>query len=241
MGYNPYERYRARSVNRLTRILVFIALVCASGAAGFWFGRQAAAGSVLTMRQEIEDLRQQRTTLQTDVTRLSAEAQTADLRYQQLQERMKQEVPDGPLRQLTDLIRQQIAEGIDPERLAHVIRSGQPPRNCTDPETKRFMVSTPAYEGSESATSLAEGAIRISGSGTSSLNAKGEPEAWYDPTHPVKIVFTVDRDGQKETTEKKGPLPLRHTIVYNDREYRFTVAEGARSFAKVTFDSCDYP
>lgn len=240
-GYNPYERYRNRSMNRVTRGLVFLAMISASSSVGFWFGRQSAAESVISMRQEIEDMHRQRIAMQDEITHLSAEAQTADLRFQQMKDRMTQEMPDGPLRQLTDLIRQQLADGTDPERLAYVIRSGQPPRNCTDPDIKRFMISTPTYEGSESTVSIAEGAIQITGTGTSASSAKGEPEAWYDPARPVTIVFSIDRDGVPEKIEKKGPLPIRNTIIYKDREYRFTIAEGARSFAKVTFDSCAYP
>ena len=44
-----------------------------------------------------------------------------------------------------------------------------------------------------------------------------------------------------KTDNKAGIMPLHHSVVSGNREYRFTIEEGARSFAKVTFDSCDYP
>jgi len=64
---------------------------------------------------------------------------------------------------------------------------------------------------------------------------------------PVDLLFTVTPpaiDGVAQDVvakKKRGTLPLYHTAVIGDRQYRFTVSEGAQSFAKVTFDSCDYP
>jgi hypothetical protein len=36
-------------------------------------------------------------------------------------------------------------------------------------------------------------------------------------------------------------MPLQHSMVVQNREYRFTIDAGAKSFARITFDSCDYP
>jgi hypothetical protein len=103
---------------------------------------------------------------------------------------------------------------------------------------KRFVVSTPAYKGPKSEITIAEGALVMRASGVSSTNASGQPEAWFDPTQEVTFEFTM-QGGAVET--KSGVMPFNHSIVVGNREYRLAISEGARSFAKVTLDSCDYP
>ena len=127
---------------------------------------------------------------------------------------------------------------MDPQRLSFVIRSARPPSNCSDPITKRFVVSTPAYQGADSTITIAEGKLRIKAAGASSRSKDGKPEAWYDPAKRLKISFTP-LNGKPE--HKNGIMPLQHSMVVGNREYRFNVSEGARSFAKITYDSCDYP
>lgn len=237
-SYNPYDRYRNRSAQRLGSTLVLAAVMALVCAVGFWLGRQSASENVLAARQEAAALQAQNAELQEDVTALRTESRTVALRYRELQDQMNDQVPEGPLRTLGDLLRQQVAAGIDPERLAYVIRSASPPRNCVDPETKRFVVTTPAYKGPDSSVSVAEGEVVVTGEGISARNEKGEPEAWFDPARPVTLIFKLSTG---EMSEKKGNLPLSHSVVVGEREYRFTLAEGARSFVKVTYDSCAYP
>ncbi|MGM0422112.1 MAG: hypothetical protein ACQEQL_03330, partial [Pseudomonadota bacterium] len=70
------------------------------------------------------------------------------------------------------------------------------------------------------------------------VNNSGNPESWYDPGKPVEVSFT--RVGGKEVV-KEGLLPIHHSMVIGDKEHRFTIAKGERSFIDVTSDSCDYP
>ncbi len=237
-SYNPNDRYRARSFARVSMGILLVFVILVSIGVGFWLGRQSAAEQIISMHEEAEGIRQQRNVLQDSITELRAEAQTANVRYQQLQEQLAEDIPEGPLRELIALVKQQLEEGTDPSRLSFVIRSSRAPRNCSDPDTRRFVVSTPAYSGPDSSITVGEGEITISGDGRSVHNEKGQPEAWYDPAKPVTVYFAV-AGGAGE--KKRGTLPLHHSVVSGDREYRFTVEEGSRSFAKVTFDSCDYP
>lgn len=172
------------------------------------------------------------------LTQVRAEAQTANMRYAQLREEINEKLPDGPVQKLAALIREQLSSGINPERLAFVIKSARPPQDCTDAETKRFVIDTPAYQGPESVITIADGQIRIFGEGASARNDNGEPEAWFDPAKPVEIAFQA---GSQTQEKKKDTLPIQHSLILGPREYRFTVEEGSRSFAKVTFDSCAYP
>ncbi|GJL84920.1 MAG: hypothetical protein DHS20C02_06950 [Micavibrio sp.] len=236
--YNPSDRYRQRSLHRILGVLRFLLIVILSGGLGFWIGNLYAGQGVMTLKAERDVLAQQRDSLQENVTRIRAEAQTANARLEQVQETYEETIPEGPMRDLITLVKKQLDEGMDPQRLSVAIQSARPPRNCSEIETKRFVVSTPAYEGPDSEISVAENMISISGKGSSAHNDKGQPEAWYDSSQIVRLVFTVVGGKQKKVN---GVMPLHHSVISGDREYRFTISEGARSFAKVTFDSCDYP
>jgi len=237
-SYNPYDRYRNRSAQRVTSALAFMAAMAVVCAVGFWLGRQSAAENVIALQQDAQALRAQNAELQDSVTALRTESQTASLRYRQLEEQVSSQNLSGPLRDLGDLVRQQVSAGVDPGRLAYVIRSASPPRNCVDPDTKRFVVTTPAYKGQDGSVSIAEGEVVVTAQGVSARGEKGEAEAWFDPAQPVTLTFTLSTG---EVSKKKGTLPLSHSVVVGEREYRFTVAEGARSFVKVTYDSCAWP
>ncbi len=235
--YNPDARYKARAAARFVNFLKFLSVVLVSILIGFWMGRQYGAGQSIVLKDKVDTLTQERDVLQESVTDLSAQARTAETRYQQLQDQVDSIIPKGPMQDIATLIREQLEQGMDPERLSFVIRSARPPTNCSEPDVKRFVVSTAANKGPKSKVTIADGAIVIEGAGQSSRNEKGQPEAWYDPAKPVKVTF--NHDGKKDI--KRRTLPIRYSVVSGDREYRFTIETGARSFAKVVYDSCDYP
>lgn len=236
--YNPYDRYRQRLFQRMSGIAVVVAVMALSMMVGYFFGKQRAIQEDMFLNTRLKDLAAERDQLQNTVTDLRSEARTATMRYEDLQKTYQAAVPDGPVGEIINLVTKQLKEGMDPQRLAFLIRSARPPRNCTDPDTQRFIVSTPLYNGSSSQADINDGSIIVKGSGASARNDKGDKEAWYDPTKAVTLQFTT-KDGQVEN--KQGVMPISHSIVFGGREYRFTISEGARSFAKVTYDSCDYP
>lgn len=121
--------------------------------------------------------------------------------------------------------------------MVQIIRAAQPPQNCSQAVNKRFVLSTPSYKGPQSGVTFADGTVTVSGSGDSSISSKQEKEAWFDPGKPITVVFTVI-GGKKET--KTGLLPLHHTIILGNKEYRFTISEGPRSFIVISSDYCDY-
>lgn len=236
-NYNPHRRYQQRAAQRMSAVLGLLALVFISILIGFWLGKQYGATQLITLKDDVATLRQERDALQNNATELSAAAQTANVRFEQLQEEVKSVLPAGPMQDIVTLVRDQLKQGMDPQRLAFVIRSARPPTGCVDPDTKRIVIKTPAYKGSDSVASIADGLILISGAGDSARNDKNMPEAWYDPAKTVEITFK-HKDKQEV---KKGTLPMRYSVVLDDREYRFTIEAGARSFAKVVYDSCAYP
>ncbi|MFN4088626.1 MAG: hypothetical protein ACK4QW_06215 [Alphaproteobacteria bacterium] len=127
-----------------------------------------------------------------------------------------------------------------PDRLAFVIGAIDPKDNCRGrPETRRFILPTPAASGGNDTVAFADGSIRITGRGESVMGAGGAPQGWFDPAKPVTIRF-VQLGGR--TSETAGVLPLTHSVVQNKREYRFTIAAGEpRGFVFVTADECAFP
>lgn len=236
-SYNPSARYRDRAVQRMTNAISMLIVIALSASVGFWMGKQYGVEQNISLQDQVESLTRERNTLQTNVTELRAEAQTANTRYEQTKAEYNAILPEGPMQDLTKLVRQQIDQGMAPERLAFVIKSARPPTGCTDPETKRFVVSTPSYTGPDSSATVADGGIIIKANGASSFNKDGKAEAWFDPAQNVEVSF-ISPAG---TEVKKGAFPIRHSVVHEGREYRFTIEEGAKSFAKVVFDSCAYP
>lgn len=237
--YNPRRRYLERDRKRNNAVVAAVMVLAAVGMTSFWLGRQHAAFQINSLKKETEETRTQMTTLQDELTKLRAETQTANSRFAQLQQQYQQELPEeGPIRDLVTLVTKQISDGMSAERLAFVIRSARPPRNCTDPASKRFMVKTPAYTGPDSSASFGEGAVVIAGIGASTRNQKGEPQAWFDASQPVTVTFKTT-EGLNE--QKTTVLPLQYSLIAGGREYRFTLSEGEKSFVKVTYDSCDYP
>ncbi|HBR69930.1 MAG TPA: hypothetical protein DEA55_11200 [Rhodospirillaceae bacterium] len=236
--YNPSDRYRRRNMQRIAWAVRTLAMLFFTVGFGFWIGHLYNQQKVVTLQAERDLLMQQRDAVQEDITRIRAEAQTANAMLAQARQNYEETIPAGPMRDIMALVKKQLEEGMDPQRLMMAVQSARPPRNCTEIETRRFMVSTPAYEGPDSKITVAEGKISISGKGFSAKNDKGEVEAWYDPLRAVNLVFSVEGSAAQKID---GVMPLHHSVVVEDKEYRFTVSQGAQSFAKVTFDSCDYP
>ncbi|MBX2834340.1 MAG: hypothetical protein KTR28_05140 [Micavibrio sp.] len=237
-SYNPQDRYRRRAADRMAGIITVFILVVVSFATGYLVGNKKAGHQERYLKRQVEQLEDDNSGMQDQITELRAETQTANARFEQLQELYNETVPEGPMKDLVSLLKKQVDEGRDPERLAFLIRSARPPRNCTEPQTKRFVVSTPTYQGPDSKIVLADGALVVTANGASAMNGEGAPEAWYDPSKSVAIEFT-GLGGKAET--KSGVMPIHHSIVIADKEYRMSVTEGAKSFAKISFDSCDYP
>ncbi len=235
-SYNPHRRYQERAAQRLAGLLKVFAFIIVSLVSGFWLGKQYGAEQLIVLKESIETLEAQREDLQAQVTESTASAQTANKRFEQLKEEVASILPEGPIQDLVTVLREQLSKGTDPERLSFVIRSTRPPTGCLDPDSKRFVVSTPANKGPQSIVQIAD-TITITGIGTSAQNQEGNPEAWFDQAKPVAITF---KNGEEKEI-KKGVLPIRHSMVVGNREYRFTIETGARSFAKVVFDSCNYP
>lgn len=236
--YDPGDRYRKRAVKKLTgRLLTLFFLFLTFGFA-FWLGGLSAQKNIFQLQQEKRAFEQQLHEMQSEMTRIRAEAQTSNIRLEQMRTSFDEALPEGPMQKLVALLRKQLDNGIDEKRLESVIIAARPPQNCSRPENRNFVIMTPKYDGPKSELSIDSGAVIVTGAGESAVNDRNQQQSWFDPGKAVEVTFTT-ADGK--TDVKKGVLPLQHVMIAKGREYRFSVASGAQSFAQVTFDSCDYP
>lgn len=232
---NRYNKKAMKGRKRLFRFIVFVILMCAIS---YKMGYESVRSREEAYKKQMENVQEGRSDLENRITSLISDIQSFEIRYKQLQEKYDQTIPKGNHKYLSDLIKQQLDMGMQPDRLAQLIRSTKPPQNCSKPVVKRFVMVTPNYEGPDSNVSFANGAVTISGVGQSAVNSYGKLEAWYDPSKPIEVVFkTVGGKLDK----KQGLLPIYHSIVLGNTEYRFTLAAGEQSFLNATVDSCDYP
>ncbi len=236
--YNPNDRYRQRAARRMTFFLGFGFVFALIFGFGFWMGGMRAQQNMYILQEEKRIISEERDKVQAEMTKMRAESQTAKVRLEQLRANYDELLGGGMMKDLVSLVRQQIDQGVDVKRLQSVILSARPPQNCSAPQTKRFVVDTPVYSGPSNRAVLPEEVVIVTANGASAQNAQGRKEAWFDPNQPVEISFKV-KSGKTET--KKGILPIYHTVVYGDKEYRFTIKTGDKSFVQVTYDNCDYP
>lgn len=234
---DPGGRYRRRAEETRRKVIFTLLAIGALCGLSYWWGAESVRSGELAYKQQSIKIRQEMEALEKEMVTLRADAQSAQVRYQQMEERYTQDVPTGGLKQVTDVVRKQLASGVRPERLIGVLQSLRPPKNCTSPVVKRFVAQTPAYKGPAGGVSFGNGAVVISGEGASAVaqDSKDE-EAWYDPGKPVIITFTLTGDRK---IVKKGLLPIEHSEIVGSKEYRFNVAAGERSFISVTSDTCD--
>lgn len=237
-SYNPNDRYRQRASKRMTGILSFLFFFALIFGAGFWVGEMRSRQITYILQEDKREMSEDLSKMQNDVTSLRADAQTANVRLEQLKANYDELTSEGPMKRILALVRQQIEQGVSSERLESVISMARPPQNCSTPETKRFVVTTPVYNGPDSVASVSGGLVVINARGESAQNVQGNKEAWFDPSQSVEISFQP-RGGEAQV--KEGVLPIYHSVVVGAKEYRFTVTEGAKSFVKVTYDHCDYP
>ncbi len=146
-------------------------------------------------------------------------------------------LPNAEIQNLLLEINKKAADGINLERMATLITGMSNDAQCSDQSlTKRFVISTPVSQQIDGAVSFYRGLITVAGKGSPTLNEEGNPEAWFDPLKLVTATFTLPGG---ETQKATGILPLYHTVIVKEQEYRFTIISGRKSYADITVRSCD--
>ena len=239
LGRYDYERrYRRRFWAGFAKFALFAAVLLGVGLFAYQMGIEQLKGRDVTLREEISSLSRQKAELELLASQMQHAARTAEAKSAELEARLQREVPAGDLARLASLVSDRLKSGMDPNRLAFVIAQAQPARNCQQPESKRFALSTPLLKTGNRTVGFGNNTVTVSGEGQSARNAQGNAESWFDPAQPVTIKVTAI--GGKQTVAT-GVLPLHHAVVVDNTEYRFTFTAGARSFVEVTADRCPFP
>lgn len=218
------------------KLLKLVTLLGAIGAAGFYgyeVGRRLSQETIATLESEIGRLTMSETTQREELTRLQTALDETRKRADDYQARYEQVAPSDEIKDLLSAVRAKLDAGLDIKRLAFAISAAERPRRCGEASTKRFMVKTPHFDGASTWVRFSD-LITVTGDGIGDSNGA---EQAFDPDKPVTIRFTVI--GGKEA-QVSGKLPLQHSMVLKNGEYRFTVTPGAKGFVEVTGDRCEY-
>lgn len=237
--YDYQKRYRRRFWSRL--LVVVAVLTVAGGIAAFSYqlGIERVKSREVSLRGEMDELSAAKDQVERRAQQLQSVAQTAEIRANELKVLYDRDVPQGDLKKLVEIIDRKLKQGVDPGRIQYLIEQTGTPRTCTPPEVKRFVLPTAIAKSTTNANvAFASGAITVTGEGVPARDASGNSEAWFDVGKPIKMLFT-QADGK--TTTATGILPLQQSIIIDDKEHRFKVSAGARSFVEVVADRCPFP
>lgn len=236
--YDPDRRYRRRVLASLTRILVFAVGVTTTAVVAYRYGGDAYRQDIARLESALAEAEAEAADLEETAIRAEAAARAATTQFEELRARFEREVPTGVRKELTDFVIAQLENGLDRDRLLFAIRAATTPVDCTEAETRRFIMPTPAYQGPNTAVGFADGRITVSGMGENAVADNGGALGWFDPAQEVTVTLTVIGG---ETHSVSGQLPLHYSIPLDGDEWRFSISEGDRSFANVTADRCPLP
>ncbi len=241
MSYGfSHRRDQRRRQWRIVRWLFATVFFLFLGVTSYWTGSRLAVLEVTRLQQEVDELSTGIAELREQDTLLRARAAEAGENAAQWQARYKAEVPTGNAKELFVLLKSQIDKGADPDRVAFLVETAAGERSCdSETRTRRFLVRTPLYAGANDAVTFGQNTITVSAQGATASNAEGKAEAWFDPAKPITLSFVVPGGASTKAT---GALPLHHSVVRGDSEYRFSiVAAERRGFVSVTAERCAFP
>jgi hypothetical protein len=236
---NQRRRARRRVWLGLAKFGIMLALVGA--VAGFFFmvGARHADSEIERREARLAQLSAESDRLKSAAAEAAAAKAHALADLKAMQDRYARDVPTGPVRDLLPVVKEKLDQGLDPTRLALVLKTMALQRACdTDPVIKRFLVPTPLANAPAQVT-FGANAVVVSANGTAATSASGAPEAWFDPAKPVTVRYALSTGTSEEAA---GNLPIDHSLVAGGSEYHITVANGTtRGMVVVTAERCDYP
>ncbi|SLN26764.1 hypothetical protein [Oceanibacterium hippocampi] len=243
MGYELGVSRRRKQQERRRRVVLFIvyvALLGAIGAYGYFEGQDEAGRQVEAIYAQVSALEKENEELRQQTEEAVSQHGAALLEARTWRSRYEKDLPTGARLELLELLTQRLEDGVSPARLTEVLKLAEEKRNCdADPSAKRFVVSTPIYDaGPAGAVAFDDGAVVIAATGEPAKNEAGQPEGWFDPREAVTVTFTW-RGG--DATTVNGVLPLHHAQVVGNREFRFSITSSRRAFASVSLETCAYP
>jgi hypothetical protein len=233
LGLYDTQLRRRRRV-RWATVRWVLAIAAVVGAAGFAYevGSSQETHRLAELQTQIGDLSARLGALQQRNTDLQANVMVVEERLRDAQKG----IPTGPLADLLALVREKLDAGVEIERMQFLIGTAVNAPVCPDrPVSKRFMVQTLLFSGTNDSVNFADNRITVTARGESTTNAQGQAEAWFDPAQPIKLILT--QIGGK-VAEVAGKLPLHTSVVIGDEEHRFTATMGEQGFVQVTGERC---
>ncbi|MSP88945.1 MAG: hypothetical protein EXQ92_09075 [Alphaproteobacteria bacterium] len=236
--YDSERRHRRRIVWRILKLVLAAIVFGGGGLFAYQLGVEHARTAETRLDRRVGELSDSEVKLRETITVLEGELQQERGKARGLEEKLTREIPSGDAKALIEQLAERIKAGIEPKRLAQVIAATQNQRNCQEPQSKRFIVQTPIRRGDASAVTFANDTITISAIGAPAKGATG-PEAWFDPGQP--IVIRISGLGA-QPADLTGVLPISHTQVIKDAEYRFVFALAqTRGFVQIAAERCAFP
>lgn len=221
----------------MLRGALLIAAIGGLGALLYQTGAEISHGRVAGLEAEIARLADRERELGERAARLEIELAAARRETAHWKARYAADMPTGKARDLLVLAGDLLAQGVAAERIGQMMERAGRKVDCSgEPATRRFLVRTPIYRGANNAVTFANNAITVTASGASATDSSGNPEAWFDPALPINIRFTEIGGTPQEIN---GVLPLHHSVLWHDGEYRFSlVAAEQRGFVNVSAEHC---
>lgn len=220
------QKRRSQRFWMFIKIILFLATIIGSSYFAFDTGQEIALRSVAYNKDKF--------TQQTaELEKMRIELGNTEAALNKIQKLL----PNTEIQNLLFVINQKAADGINPERMVTLITGMSKDAQCSEQSlTKRFVISTPVSQQIDGAVSFYRGLITVTGKGSPTLNEDGNPEAWFDPSKQITATFTLPGG---ETQKSTGILPLYHSVIVKDKEYRFAIVSGRKSFTDITVRSCD--
>lgn len=233
------SRARRRRKARWSVIKWLIALVAISGGAVYAYtsGSHLAEREVADLQQTVDELNDQLGTVREERSTLQNTLEDMEHKLAEAEERYQANVPGGALAEILRLSEEKLNTGVEPARLAFLIRSAANEPDCKPDSTeKRFFVKTPTSSSGKTYVTFVGGTLTVSAKGLSAKDANGKLEAWFAPSEPVTLSFT---DPGGSSSEISGVLPVQHALVMGEREMRFNFVEGRRGYIRVAAQTCE--
>jgi hypothetical protein len=234
----PRRHRRRRALWRVFQFVFAIAAVLSVGSYGYQVGVSAHQARTDQLEADLVRFQSANLDLRDQIALTRQQAAEAAAALESMRGRYAAEIPSGVAADLLADLRAQLSAGVEPERLAHLIEAAARTDSCREePVTKRFMPRTPISTGPLSYVRFGD-RITVTGQGESAHSEAGLPEAWYDPTQPIRLEFRT-MDGA--ITRIEGVVPLNHRMVVDGKEYRFSAVNGAARFVEMTAQACALP
>lgn len=238
-SFSDTRRRRRRTLYwRLLRTLLAVTVIVAVAGYSYQVGMSASQARSAKLEADLVRFQDSNLELRDRLALSLQRSDQAESALETLRQRYAEDVPQGALAVLMAQVEAQRQAGVEVERLAFMIEAAAREAACDGlPATKRFVPRTVVSTGPVSFVRFDE-RVTVTGSGEAARSAEGLAEAWFDPAAPVRLDFRT-LSGEVATVE--GVVPLSHRMVVDEREYRFSVVAGERSFIEITAQSCTFP